>query len=227
MKRPIIQAKGIRKCYGEEDDSCSIEVLKGVDLDVQKGEFVAIMGPSGSGKTTFLDVLGGLLKPTSGDIIIDGQSLIGLSDNSLARIRGRKIGFIFQQYNLIPSLTATENVELSLRINGKKKDEARSRAVELLDLLGMSHRLNNKPSQLSGGEQQRVAICRALANKPSIIFGDEPTGNLDSKNGFMVLDILKMLNKKEGYTIVVVTHDHRIGKYADRIINIMDGRIKK
>ena len=202
-------------------------MLKGIDLDVKKGEFVAIMGPSGSGKTTFLDIMGGLLKPTSGTIIIDGTNLHGLSDSEIARIRGKEIGFIFQQYNLIPSLTATENVELSLRINGKTKHESRERAVKLLNMIGMGHRLDNKPTQLSGGEQQRVAICRALANKPKIIFGDEPTGNLDTKNGAFVLNILRTLQKKDGYTIVVVTHDHRIDKYADRMIQIMDGRIVK
>lgn len=221
----IIEAKGITKCYGMEGQ-CEIEVLKGVSLDIKKGEFAAIMGPSGSGKTTLLDILGGLLRPSSGNVRIDGESLSGLSESEIAQVRGRKIGFIFQQYNLIPSLTATENVELSLRINGAGKEEARARAVKLLNMLGMGHRIGNKPTQLSGGEQQRVAISRALANNPTIILGDEPTGNLDSKNGFMVLDTLKKLNKQEGYTIVVVTHDHRIGKYADRIIRMMDGRIK-
>ena len=184
-------------------------------------------GLSGSGKTTLLDVLGGLLKPASGEVTIDGEHLGGLSDSDLARIRGRKLGFIFQQYNLLPSLTSTENVEFSMRINGKGKRESRERAHKLLRMIGMGHRLDNKPAQLSGGEQQRVAICRALSNKPSIILGDEPTGNLDSRNGSMVLDTLKRLNEKEGYTIVVVTHDHRIGKYADRMIKMIDGRIKK
>jgi putative ABC transport system ATP-binding protein len=223
MKDNIIEASNITKCYGAE--ACKIEVLKDVGIEIRQGEFVAIMGPSGSGKTTLLDIIGGLLKPTSGKVIIDGENLSGLSDSKLARIRGKKIGFIFQQYNLIPSFTAAENVELSLRINGKQKTYARDRALQLLNMVGMSHRIENKPSQLSGGEQQRVAICRALANNPKIILGDEPTGNLDSKNGFMVLGLLKQLNKKEGYTIVVVTHDHRIGKYADRIVHMMDGRI--
>ncbi len=226
--KTIIQAKDIHKCYGEEGEkTCVTEVLKGINMEVKKGEFVAIMGPSGSGKTTLLDVLGGLLKPTSGEVTIDGEHLGGLSDSDLARIRGRKLGFIFQQYNLLPSLTSTENVELSMRINGKGKRESRERAQKLLRMIGMGHRLDNKPAQLSGGEQQRVAICRALSNKPSIILGDEPTGNLDSRNGSMVLDTLKRLNEKEGYTIVVVTHDHRIGKYADRMIKMIDGRIKK
>ena len=226
MAKKIIQARDITKCYGEVG-TCEIEVLKKVCIEVDDGEFVAISGPSGSGKTTLLDILGGLLRPTSGEVIVDGENLKGLSDSDLARIRGKKIGFIFQQYNLIPSLTATENVELSLRINGAKKDEARERAISLLNMVGLGHRTENKPSQLSGGEQQRVAISRALANRPRIILGDEPTGNLDSRNGSMVLDLLKRLNKKEGYTIVVVTHDHRIGKYAERVVRMMDGRIRK
>jgi putative ABC transport system ATP-binding protein len=226
VKQKIIEAEKIVKCYGG-DDSCRVEVLKGIDLDVRRGDFLAIMGPSGSGKTTLLDILGALLKPTSGRVAIDGMSLSGLSDSKLARIRGKKIGFIFQQYNLIPSLTAQENVELGLRINGKTRSEAGKRAVELLKMVGLRDRLHHKPSQLSGGEQQRVAICRALANNPQIILGDEPTGNLDSKTGFMILELLKRLNEKEGYTIVVVTHDHRIGKYTDRIVHMMDGMIQK
>ncbi len=219
--KTIIEARNIKKSFGG-DGTHEVDVLRGIDFDVRRGEFVAIKGPSGSGKTTFLDILGGLLKPTSGEVVIDGTGLSGLSDSELARIRGREIGFIFQQYNLIPSLTATENVELSLRINGKTKIEARKRTVKLLKMIGLGHRLGNKPPQLSGGEQQRVAICRALANNPNIILGDEPTGNLDTKNGAMVLDTLKRLKEKEGYTIVVVTHEHRIGKYADRHIHMID-----
>lgn len=225
MKKNIIEAQRVTKCFGG-DGSCRVDALKDVSLDVHRQDFVAIMGPSGSGKTTLLDVIGGLLKPTSGEVIIDGFSLSELSDSELARIRGQKIGFIFQQYNLIPSLTAAENVELSLRINGKSRSEANKRAVSLLRMVGLGQRIEHKPPQLSGGEQQRVAICRALANNPSIILGDEPTGNLDSRTGFMILDLLKKLNKEQGYTIVVVTHDHRIGKYAERIIKMMDGRIR-
>ncbi len=226
MHQNIIEASKVTKYYGG-DDACRVEVLKGIDFEVRRGEFVAIMGPSGSGKTTLLDVLGALLKPTSGRVLIDEEGLSGLTDTELARIRGKKIGFIFQTYNLIPSLTAQENVELGLRINGRTKSESRNRAVDLLKMVGLEERLHHKPSQLSGGEQQRVAICRALANNPIIILGDEPTGNLDSRTGFMILELLKKLSKTEGYTIVVVTHDHRIGKYADRIVHMMDGRIKK
>jgi len=220
----IVEAKGIYKCFGA-DDACRVEVLKGIDLKVKRGSFISIMGPSGSGKTTLLDIIGCLLKPTEGEVIIDGEEVSGLNDRQLAKIRGKKIGFIFQQYNLIPSYTALENVELGLRINGKSKGDAKKRAKFLLDMVGLSHRLTHKPSQLSGGEQQRVAIARALANEPTIILGDEPTGNLDTKTGFKILNLLKELNKKKGYTIVVVTHDHRIGDYTDKTIKMMDGKI--
>jgi putative ABC transport system ATP-binding protein len=226
MAENIIEARKVVKCYGG-DHLCKVEVLKKIDLEVKRGEFLAIMGPSGSGKTTLLDVMGALLRPTSGEILIDGEKLSGLSENKLARIRGKKIGFIFQQYNLIASLTAQENVELGLRINGKNRHESAERSVSLLTMVGLKERIHHKPAQLSGGEQQRVAICRALANNPVIIMGDEPTGNLDTKTGFMILETLKRLNKEEGYTIIVVTHDHRISKYVDRIINMIDGRIKQ
>jgi putative ABC transport system ATP-binding protein len=220
----IVEVRNITKCFGEEGQ-CRVEVLKGIDLSIKRGEFISIMGPSGSGKTTFLDIIGCLLRPTDGEVFIDGEHVNELKDSQLARIRGRKIGFIFQQYNLIPSYTALENVELGLRINGKSKGQARDRARYLLNLVGLSHRLSHKPTQLSGGEQQRVAIARALANEPSIILGDEPTGNLDSKTGFRILNLLKELNKKKGYTIIVVTHDHRIGDYTDNVIKMMDGKI--
>jgi putative ABC transport system ATP-binding protein len=226
MKQSIIQAEKVVKCFGG-DDACRVDVLREIDLDIGRGEFVAIMGPSGSGKTTLLDILGALLRPTSGRVTIDGERLSGLNDSELARIRGRKIGFIFQQYNLIPSLTAQENVELGLRINGRTREEAMERSLELLRMVGLGERIHHKPPKLSGGEQQRVAICRALANRPKIILGDEPTGNLDSKTGFMILNLLKRLNEEEGYTVLVVTHDHRIGRYTDRIVHMMDGRIQK
>ncbi len=220
----IVEVKNIVKCFGDEE-TCKVEVLKGIDLKIKRGAFISIMGPSGSGKTTFLDIIGCLLRPTDGEVFIDSQRVSDLNDSQLARIRGKKIGFIFQQYNLIPSYTALENVELGLRINGKSKGQARDRAKSLLNLVGLSHRMTHKPTQLSGGEQQRVAIARALANEPSIILGDEPTGNLDSKTGFKILNLLKELNKKKGYTIIVVTHDHRIGDYTDKVIKMMDGKI--
>jgi putative ABC transport system ATP-binding protein len=224
---PVIETRSVTKCYGLDDDELAhpITVLDSVNIKIKKGSFVAIMGPSGSGKTTLLDVVGALLKPTSGEVLIDGELLNELDDNELAEIRREKLGFVFQQYNLVPTLTATENVEFPLRIAGVGREAATRRAVRLLRSMGLGHRLNNKPPQLSGGEQQRVAISRALANDPEIILGDEPTGNLDSKTGKMVLELLKELNRKKNYTIIVVTHDHRISSYVDKVINIKDGRI--
>lgn len=224
MSEYIIDTRDVHKVYNPGMES-ELHVLNGIDLKVKKGEFIAILGPSGSGKTTLLDVVGCLLKPTSGEILIDGVLTNELDDNELAKIRGKKIGFIFQQYNLIASQTALENVELPMRINGKSKGEAEKRASSLLKLVGLDERMYHRPSQLSGGEQQRVAIARSLANYPKIILADEPTGNLDTKTGKKILETLKELSKKKGYTIVVVTHDHRIEKYAGKIINLIDGEI--
>ncbi len=223
-----IELKDVKKVYGKEEGlEYEIEVLKGITLRIRRGSFVSIMGPSGSGKTTLLDIMGCLLRPTEGDVFIDGIKIDKLNDNELAEIRRNKIGFVFQQYNLISALTALENVELPLRIAGKTKKEAGERATELLKTVGLSHRLYNRPSQLSGGEQQRVAIARALANNPSIILGDEPTGNLDTKTGKFILRLLRELNRKKGYTVVLVTHDERVSAYADKIIKIQDGKIIK
>jgi putative ABC transport system ATP-binding protein len=229
MKSPktcAITIEGVNKYYNKGMES-EVHVLKNVDLCIDAGSFVSIMGPSGSGKTTLLDILGCLMRPTSGKVMIEGVDISRLSDDELAKIRGQKLGFIFQQYNLVPSLTATENVELAMRILGKPKQQARERAVELLKMVGLGHRLKNKPTELSGGEQQRVAIARALANEPRILLGDEPTGNLDSKSGEIVLEILKKLNKHNGYTIVVVTHDPNVGKLTDRTIRLKDGEVVK
>ena len=223
-KGTVLELRGITKTYNQGLDN-EVKVLKGVDLKIREGDFAAIMGPSGSGKTTMLDIIGCLLRPTSGKVFVEGVDTSSLSERRLAEIRGKSLGFVFQQYNLIASLTATENVELPLRILGAPKGEARKRAVELLTLVGLSHRANNKPSQLSGGEQQRVAIARALANKPGILLGDEPTGNLDTNTGQAILDILKNLNKEEGYTVVIVTHDQRISKITDYVVRMTDGQI--
>ncbi len=220
----VIETKGVRKCYGEES-TCEVTALNNINIHVEKGSFVSIMGPSGSGKTTLLDVLGCLLKPTSGDVYIDGKNVIGLDDDELALIRREKIGFVFQQYNLIPSSTALENVEIPLRIAGRARWESEDKAKRLLKLVGLEDRMAHKPSQLSGGQQQRVAIARSLANDPKIILGDEPTGNLDTKTGEMILNLLKKLNKEEGYTIVVVTHDPRVAQHSDKIINLLDGEV--
>ena len=220
----IIELRDVSRCFGEEM-SCEINVINGVSLKINQGEFVAIMGPSGSGKSTLLNMIGCLLRPDSGKIILEGEDIEDLDDSELATIRGQKIGFIFQQYNLIHSYTALENVEFSLRINGKSRDRARKRAEALLSMLGLKERLEHTPPRLSGGEQQRVAIARALANDPDIILGDEPTGNLDSKTGKRIMDLLTDLNKKQGYTIVMVTHDRRVAEYAGRLIRIIDGKI--
>jgi putative ABC transport system ATP-binding protein len=224
MPEYIIDIRNVHKVYnlGVEFE---LHVIRGIDVKVKRGEFIAILGPSGSGKTTLLDIMGCLLKPTEGEVWIDGVLTNELDDGELARIRGSTIGFVFQQYNLISSQTALENVMLPMRINGASKKEAEKRASYLLKLVGLGERMHHRPSQLSGGEQQRVAIARSLSNQPKIILGDEPTGNLDTSTGKKILQTLEELNKEKGYTIVVVTHDERIKKYADKIINLMDGRI--
>lgn len=222
----VLETRDVKKIYnlGEGTETRAVD---GIDIKIKRGEFVSIMGPSGSGKTTLLDLIGCLMKPTQGDIFVDNIDIKTLNDDKLTRMRGHKIGFIFQQYNLMPSSTALENVEIALRINGKSKGVAKTRSRELLKMVGLENRMNNKPSQLSGGEQQRVAIARALANDPSIILGDEPTGNLDTNTGKVILNLLKDLNKKKGYTIVIVTHDIRVNTYVDRIIRMTDGKVSK
>ncbi len=226
MERNMIETRMVNKVFNLGMDN-ELHVLKDIDLEIRKGDFVAILGPSGSGKTTLLDIMGCLLKPTDGEVLIDGVVTNYLSDSELARIRREKIGFVFQQYNLISTQTAVENIELPMRIYGVHRRDSRSRAEKLLRMVGLGERLGHRPPQMSGGEQQRVAIARSLANRPRIIMGDEPTGNLDSKTGKSILDLLQHLNKKKGYTIIVVTHDLRIKKYAGRIINLMDGRVVK
>ncbi len=225
-KTCVIEIKNVNKYYNQGLPS-EVHVLKDVSICFTRGSFVSITGPSGSGKTTLLDIIGCLLKPTSGQVFIDGIDTKELSDNQLAKIRGEKIGFIFQQYNLVQSFTALENVEFALRIVGKSKHEAKKRARELLNIVGLSKRITHRPSELSGGEQQRVAIARALANDPKIILGDEPTGNLDTKTGNKILQLLKTLNKEKGYTIILVTHDPKVSTFANKIINIRDGKIIK
>lgn len=224
LPKPVIEVKSVVKTFNE-GKSNELKVLKGINLNFYKGEVATIMGPSGSGKTTLLDILGLLMRPTSGTVFIDGIDTKDLSDDGLAMIRRNKIGFIFQSYNLINSLTAEENVALAMRIAGKSKGEARDRSQELLKLVGLGERMQHKPSELSGGEQQRVAIARSLANDPQIVLGDELTGNLDSKTSAKVMDLVKGLNKKKGYTFVLVTHDPDLQEYADRTIKIVDGEI--
>jgi putative ABC transport system ATP-binding protein len=217
----ILRTENIGKIYGKGENE--VIALEGVNLSINKGELVAIVGASGSGKSTLLHILGGVDKPTTGKAFIEGQDLYALNEKELAVFRRRSVGLIFQFYNLIPVLTAEENIELPLTLDGKSIDK--DYMNELLDILNLKERRNHLPSQLSGGQQQRVAIGRALSYKPSIILADEPTGNLDSKNSREIIDLLKLSVKKYNQTVIVITHDLNIAAQADRVINIQDGRI--
>jgi putative ABC transport system ATP-binding protein len=217
---PAIEVTGLTKSI--QTGAHTVNILRGIDLKIENGEFVAIMGPSGSGKSTLLGVMAGFDAPTSGRVVIDGTDITNLGEDELARIRGRKIGFVFQSYFLIPTLTAEENVLLPLDLAG---DGSRTRARELLDKVGLADRASHYPVQLSGGEQQRVAVARAFVLRPPLILADEPTGNLDTANGRMVLDLLIHLNQSEGTTLVLVTHDPEISARAARRILMRDGII--
>jgi putative ABC transport system ATP-binding protein len=201
----------------------TVEILKGIDFEIERGQFVAIMGASGSGKSTLLGLLAGLDAPTSGQILLDGADITGLEEDELAVLRGRTVGFVFQSYQLIPTLTAEENVLLPLDLAGER--HAGDRARDLLDRVGLLDRRDHYPVQLSGGEQQRVALARAFVMRPPILMADEPTGNLDSKNGRLVLDLLLQLNQREKTTLLLVTHDRELAAFADRIITLRDGAI--
>ena len=219
--RTVFDVRDIWKIYGTR---VQIEVLRGVSLTISQAEFVAIIGPSGSGKSTLMHVMGCLQRPTRGQVLLDGINVAELSEDELADIRATEIGFVFQQFNLLPLKTAQQNVELPLIFQGLAAAERSKRAVELLHLVGLGHRLDHRPSQMSGGEQQRVAIARALVSNPKIIFADEPTGNLDTKSSREIMSILKKLNDA-GKTLIVVTHDPEIASWADRIIRLRDGRV--
>jgi putative ABC transport system ATP-binding protein len=223
-KEPVIELENVSKIY--QMGHAKLVALKNVNLKINKGEYIAVLGPSGSGKSTLLHMMGILDVPTSGKIYVEGREVSQLSEDERARIRGKKIGFVFQLFNLIPSLTALENAALPMMVYGVEKEERERRARELLEKLGLGERLNHKPSELSGGQRQRVAIARALANNPEVILADEPTGNLESKSGHEVVEIFTKLNK-EGKTVVVVTHDEDIAKHARRIIRIKDGEVKE
>lgn len=217
----FIEVKNLCKVYGKGE--AEVKALDNINLNIEQGEFVAIVGPSGSGKSTLLHLLGGVDKPTSGEVIIKGESIYKLKEKELSILRRRKLGFVFQFFNLIPVLTAEENIEMPVLLDNGKIDKKYMN--ELLKLLGLEERRNHHPSELSGGQQQRVSIGRALANKPSIIFADEPTGNLDSKNSKEVLELLKYCAKKYNQTLILITHDINIAKSADRVITIEDGKI--
>ncbi|MDN5331511.1 MAG: putative transport system ATP-binding protein [Tepidanaerobacteraceae bacterium] len=219
---PLIELKDIYKSYGKGKNE--LQILKGINLKIDEGEYVSIVGPSGSGKTTLMNIIGMIDVPTSGEYIFEGKPVSKLSEGELARIRNRKIGFVFQSFNLIPEMNALENVELPLIYAGVRPSERKRRSQELLSLMGLSDRLNHRPSELSGGQQQRVAIARALATDPPIILADEPTGNLDSKAGSEVIKILESLNG-EGKTVILITHDREIASRARRRIEIRDGVI--
>lgn len=218
----MIQISDLVKIYNQ--GPLEVKALKGINLYVEKGEFVSIMGSSGCGKSTFMNILGCLDRPTSGKFILDGIEISSLKDSKLAEIRNRKIGFIFQTFNLLPRLTSVENVELPMVYAGVKKSERRKIALDVLDKVGLLTRADHKPHELSGGQRQRVAIARSLVNKPSILLADEPTGNLDSKSTFEIIDIFKKLNA-EGTTIVMVTHEPDVAEHTKRIVTFKDGSV--
>lgn len=201
-----------------------IEILRGISFQMSSGEFISIVGPSGSGKSTLLGIIAGLDNPTSGQVLIDGINITRMAESRLAMVRNDKIGMVFQAFNLIPTLTAQENVEIPLYV-GKHPGSPSARAKELLDLVGLSHRLTHRPNQLSGGEQQRVAIARALATDPALVIADEPTGNLDARNGDNVLKLIAELRRQTGKTFIIATHDPVVASHADRVIRIVDGRV--
>ena len=217
----ILETRDLKKYYGTGDTQ--VKALDGVDLNIQQGEFVAIVGTSGSGKSTLLHMLGGLDRPTSGTVTVDGKDIFALKDEALTIFRRRKIGFVFQSYNLVPVLSVWENIVLPVELDGRKVDEAY--VEEVISTLGLEKKLRNLPGQLSGGQQQRVAIARALATKPAILLADEPTGNLDSRTSQDVLGLMKVTGQKFGQTMVMITHNEEIAQLADRIVRIEDGRI--
>jgi putative ABC transport system ATP-binding protein len=219
----VMETVGLEKEYPQGDSA--LRVLKGIDLKITEGEFMAIMGPSGSGKSTLLNMLGALDKPTAGKIFVHGTDLSTLNDNELADLRNKEIGFVFQFFNLIPRLNALNNVALPIAIAGVPPRERRERAGKLLELVGLGERMDHKPSELSGGEQQRVAIARALVNEPSVLLCDEVTGNLDSKTGFEVMELLLSLNREQGKTFILITHDPNVAQMAQRLVQLQDGLI--
>lgn len=223
MSTPVVSARNLTKTY--KMGEIEVHALSGVSLEIRKGETVAIMGPSGSGKSTLMNILGCLDQPSSGDYVLDGEPVSILRDDQLAVVRNRKVGFIFQSFNLLPRATALANVELPLRYAGLTSGR-QEQARRALEAVGLADRIHHKPTELSGGQQQRVAIARALVNNPAIIMADEPTGNLDSRAGQEIMDLLLALNRERGTTLIVVTHDPGIGAQCERIIHIRDGQVE-
>lgn len=225
MSKCIIRLEDVWKIYkmGEVE----VEALRGMNLRIRKGEFVAIMGPSGSGKSTAVNMIGSLDVPTRGKVFLDNKDISKMDESKLAQLRGKKIGFIFQQFNLIPTLTAKENIMLPMVFQGVPAAKRKKRAEHLLKMMDLGDRMDHRPTELSGGQQQRVAIARALSNNPEVIIADEPTGNLDSKTGKSVIQFLKQLHKKEGKTIIMVTHDKYVANFAQRVEHLKDGIIIK
>ncbi|MFP4343927.1 MAG: ABC transporter ATP-binding protein [Anaerolineales bacterium] len=221
----VIEIRDVTKIY--QMGTQEVHALRGVSLDVQRGEALAIMGPSGSGKSTLMNILGCLDQPTAGDYLLDGEDVSRMSEDELADVRNRRVGFVFQSFNLLARTTAWENVQLPLIYAGTTLRERKARAQEVLEAVGLGERLDHMPNELSGGQQQRVAIARALVNRPAIILADEPTGNLDSKSGAEVMQILQRLNREEGLTLLLVTHDPRLTDYAERVLHLFDGRIER
>jgi putative ABC transport system ATP-binding protein len=221
----IIKLKNVWKTYKMGDSE--VHALRGIELEVGEGEFLSIMGPSGSGKSTAMNMIGCLDIPSKGEVYLDGTNIATLGESDLAQIRGKRIGFIFQKFNLINTLTAKENIMLPMIFQGFTESDRHKRAEELLKLVDLDTRMDHRPNELSGGQQQRVAIARALAVRPKVILADEPTGNLDSKTGGTVMDFLKKLHKEEGTTIVMVTHDEDVAKHADRMEFLKDGQIRE
>ena len=222
MSKAVIEVSGLHKVY---EGAVPVKAVNGIDLTITEGEFTALKGPSGCGKTTLLNLLGGLDQPTSGSILIDGTDITGLSDNELIDFRLYNIGFVFQAYNLIPVLSATENVSFIMLLQDRPKEERLARAEQLLKAVGLAGKEDKRPGQLSGGQQQRVAVARALASKPKFVLADEPTANLDSESTAKLLDIMEQLNREENMTFVFATHDDRVIAKAKRVVSISDGQV--
>jgi len=219
----VVETENLTMTYKIKDHE--VIALNKVNLKIERGDFIAIMGPSGSGKTTLINIIGGLDRPSKGRVILDGDDLNEMNETALTQLRCRKIGFVFQSYNLIPILTALENVELPTVAAKLTGEEGRARALNILNQVGLGDRLNHRPLELSGGEQQRVAVARALVNSPSIVLADEPTGNLDSETGLQLINLIRKLNRESGVTFIICTHDQMVAQHANRIIRIKDGNL--